>query len=158
MLILPDCEIQETIHTSEKTIVYRGVRNSDNLPLIFKFLNLQSPSISALTQYKQEYEITRSLNIDGVIKAYELRKSQNSLVILLEDLGAKSLKQWIFEERFSLEEFLLIAISVSQTIAEIHSANVIHKDINPSNIIYNRQTGQVKIIDFGISTSASWQK
>ncbi|MBW4572312.1 MAG: hypothetical protein KME31_31295 [Tolypothrix carrinoi HA7290-LM1] len=29
---------------------------------------------------------------------------------------------------------------------------IIHKDINPSNIVLNRTTGQVKIIDFGIST------
>ena len=36
--------------------------------------------------------------------------------------------------------------------AAIHTANVIHKDINPSNIILNPITGQLKIIDFGIST------
>ncbi|HEY9302029.1 MAG TPA: AAA family ATPase, partial [Phormidium sp.] len=35
---------------------------------------------------------------------------------------------------------------------QIHKANIIHKDINPSNIVYNPQTKQLKIIDFGIST------
>jgi serine/threonine protein kinase len=29
---------------------------------------------------------------------------------------------------------------------------VIYKDINPSNIVFNRATGTVKIIDFGIAT------
>ena len=27
-----------------------------------------------------------------------------------------------------------------------------HKDVNPSNFVWNPQTGQVKLIDFGIST------
>ncbi len=35
---------------------------------------------------------------------------------------------------------------------EIHAENIIHRDINPSNIIFNPETGQVKIIDFGIAT------
>ena len=34
----------------------------------------------------------------------------------------------------------------------IHAANIIHKDINPGNIVLNPATGVVKIIDFGIST------
>jgi serine/threonine protein kinase len=37
-------------------------------------------------------------------------------------------------------------------LGSIHAANVIHKDINPSNIVFNPETGQLKIIDFGIST------
>jgi serine/threonine protein kinase len=37
-------------------------------------------------------------------------------------------------------------------LGNIHSSNVIHKDINPSNIVLNRATGTVKIIDFGIAT------
>ncbi|OQY11140.1 MAG: hypothetical protein B6I31_05455 [Desulfobacteraceae bacterium 4572_19] len=32
---------------------------------------------------------------------------------------------------------------------------ILHKDINPSNIVWNRATGEVKIIDFGISTELS---
>jgi serine/threonine protein kinase len=34
----------------------------------------------------------------------------------------------------------------------MHPSNVIHKDINPSNIVLNPNTGLVKIIDFGISS------
>ncbi|WP_210407198.1 AAA family ATPase, partial [Hydrocoleum sp. CS-953] len=38
------------------------------------------------------------------------------------------------------------------TLGQIHAENIIHKDINPANIIYNPKTKQLKIIDFGIST------
>jgi serine/threonine protein kinase len=54
-----------------------------------------------------------------------------------------------------LPEFLNIAIKIAQSLADIHNSNIIHKDINPSNIVYNPETEQVKIIDFGISTQLS---
>jgi serine/threonine protein kinase len=44
---------------------------------------------------------------------------------------------------------------VAEILGAIHAGNIIHKDINPSNIVYNPATGQVKIIDFGISTVLS---
>ncbi|MEI2582503.1 protein kinase domain-containing protein [Scytonema sp. PRP1] len=34
--------------------------------------------------------------------------------------------------------------------SQIHAANIIHKDINPANIVSNPETGILKIIDFGI--------
>lgn len=34
----------------------------------------------------------------------------------------------------------------------IHASNIIHKDINPANIVFNPETEIIKIIDFGIST------
>ncbi len=52
----------------------------------------------------------------------------------------------------SLEEFLKIAIATTEALRQIHAANIIHKDINPLNIVFNPKTGQLKIIDFGIST------
>ncbi len=44
---------------------------------------------------------------------------------------------------------------IADLLGAIHAGNIIHKDINPSNIVYNPTTGQVKIIDFGISTVLS---
>ncbi len=54
-----------------------------------------------------------------------------------------------------LSFFLDVAIALSDTLGKIHAANVIHKDINPSNIVLNPKTGVVKMIDFGIATRFS---
>ena len=47
------------------------------------------------------------------------------------------------------------AIAITDTLGKIHAAHVIHKDINPGNIVFNPKTGVVKIIDFGIATRFS---
>jgi PAS domain S-box-containing protein len=54
-----------------------------------------------------------------------------------------------------LSVFLNMAIAITDTLGKIHAAHVIHKDINPGNIVFNPRTGVVKIIDFGIATRFS---
>ncbi|MBD1865440.1 MULTISPECIES: AAA family ATPase [Trichocoleus] len=157
MISLPNVIVQGKLYESRNSLVYRGIRKSDHLPIILKVLKQDYPTPSELIRYKQEYEITQSLNLEGVIKAYAQQDYQRTLVILLEDFGGKSLEKWIRDAAKSycpmpLPEFLRFAITVTKILGDIHTANVIHKDINPSNIVLNPQTGQVKVIDFGIST------
>ncbi|MBD2490788.1 AAA family ATPase [Aulosira sp. FACHB-615] len=145
----------EKIYESANSLVYRGILQPENQPIILKILKENYPTPTELTRYKQEYEIIRSFNSDKIIKAYDLKRYQNSLVMLLEDFGGQSLKMLISQHRYRLPEFLTLAIKITESLAAIHTANIIHKDINTSNIVYNPSTDQLKIIDFGISTRLS---
>ena len=158
MLKIEGYQTLTQIYESSNSIVYRGLRKGDNQPVILKMLKEDYPAASELTRYKQEYEITRKLNLDGAIKAYELKPYKQTLVMVLEDLGAVSLTELMNLGReadtglFSLEQILEIGIKTVEILGNIHAAHVIHKDINPSNIVFNPKTKELKIIDFGIST------
>ncbi|MEZ2304150.1 MAG: AAA family ATPase [Microcoleus sp.] len=155
MISLPDITIIDQIYQSANSLVYRGVLNQNQQPVILKLLKQDYPTPAELYRYQQEYEITCSLNLEGTIKAYELRKYQNTQLILLEDFGGESLKKILERRRFSISEILHIAIQITKNLGEIHKHNIIHKDINLSNIVLNAETGQLKIIDFGLSTILS---
>ncbi|MBD3558644.1 serine/threonine-protein kinase PknK, partial [Planktothrix sp. FACHB-1355] len=152
MIKLTGYDISALIYESTNSLVYRGRRSRDNLPVILKVLKQDYPTPQELTRYKQEYEITSNLNLEGVVKAYELQQYQNTLVMILEDFGGESLKILMSYRKFSLSDFFVIAIQVVDILGQIHQQNIIHKDINPSNIVFNPETQKVKIIDFGIST------
>ncbi|MEG4233653.1 ATP-binding sensor histidine kinase [Microcoleus sp. Pol11C3] len=152
MINLAGYEITSQIHETNNSLVYRGLRKQDNQPIILKFLKQDYPMPASLVRYKQEYEITRNLNLESVPKTYSLERYQNSLVIIFEDCGGESLKLLLASQKLTLEDFLLIAIKITRALGQIHQHNIIHKDINPSNIIINSTTGVVQIIDFGIST------
>ncbi|BAY23374.1 serine/threonine protein kinase [Calothrix sp. NIES-2100] len=155
MLKIAEYQTHEKIYESNNSLVYRGIFQPKNQQIILKILKENYPTPSELSRYKQEYEITRTLNDDKIIKTYDLLRYQNSLVMIVEDFGGQSLNLLISKHYFTLEEFLTIAIKTTESLATIHTANIIHKDINPSNIVYNRTTEQLKIIDFGISTRLS---
>ena len=149
---ITDYKITAKVYESENSLVYRALSHTDKRSVILKVLKKDYPNPSELTRYKQEYEITRTLNIKGVISAYELFPYENSLAIVLEDFGGKSLDLWLKMRLFTLLDFLQISRQIAEALGGIHKANIIHKDINPSNIIFNSETGQIKVIDFGISS------
>jgi len=159
MITLPGVAIRSKIYESPASLVYRGIREQGNRAVVAKVLKQDYPSAQELTRYRQEYEITRSLNIEGVIKAYSQQDYQRTLVILLEDFGGESLERLRQRQPdfypLPLSNFLSLAIAITEILGKIHAANVIHKDINPSNIALNPNTGVVKMIDFGIATRFS---
>jgi len=150
---LQNYQILKPIYQSTTSIIYRAIRHDDNQSIILKILQEDYPSPEKLTHYQQEYKILQSFEVDGVIKTYGLEKFQNRLVLILEDFGGESLKQLMSGEApFNLSELLSIFIQITEILIKIHAAAVIHKNINPSNIVFNPNTKQLKIIDFGIAT------
>jgi predicted ATPase/class 3 adenylate cyclase/tRNA A-37 threonylcarbamoyl transferase component Bud32 len=152
MITIPHYKILTQINESIDSIIYRGIREQDNETVILKTLKEEYPSPAKLAHYQQEYNILRHLDLTGVVKVYALEKHENTLIIIFEDVGGESLKQLMTTRQFSVNEFLSLAIQLTDILADIHAVQIIHKDINPGNIVWNQSTGQLKIIDFGIST------
>jgi serine/threonine protein kinase len=118
---------------------------------------LQQDNLTAQQRasFRREYEITRSLNekkAAGVITVYDFTLLNNRETIVLEDIGAESLSRYIAIQRPTPENFIELALRILETIGRVHGENIIHKDINPANIVYNSDTGELRLIDFGISS------
>jgi len=156
MIQIPEYTTDRQIYEGTHSIVYRGHRNSDELPVVIKVLKREYPLPIELARFKREFEMTNMLENDGIITAYGLEKSGNTLAIILEDFGGDALSKLLFSSpsphTLNLTEIITLAIDITDALGQVHSKNLIHKDINPSNIIWNPDTGQIKIIDFGIST------
>lgn len=158
MIIVPGIVVTAQIYEGANCLIYRGLREQDSAAVILKVLKSDYPDPSELLQYQHEYEILQNLDIEGVIKIYGIETYERSLVLIFEDFGGNSLEQLIAETSkeqgmvMPLEKILKIVIQVTEILSKIHAHNIIHKDINPSNIIFNVETEQVKIIDFGISS------
>lgn len=103
MIALLGIAIQDKIYESSASLVYRGIREADGQThcfadtarVIIKLLKQAYPSPQELTRYRQEYAITRFLDVEGVIRAYSQQDYQRTLVVLLEDFGGESLEYWM---------------------------------------------------------------
>lgn len=150
---VPGYQVNDTIFEGDPTRVYRARRESDGLPVMLKVLHHERQAREAAARFRHEYDMTRRVNVYTVVRAHALEQSRGLPVIVLEDFGGDSLDKVAKEKPLGLEELLRVSIHVVEGLAGIHAAGIIHKDINPSNIVYNRASGETKIIDFGISTS-----
>jgi PAS domain S-box-containing protein len=154
MITIPGFDIKSVIYEGSKSIIFRAERSDDELSMIIKLLKKEYPTSNELNRFRHEYETLCFLaNAGSVINAYSLETFGNSLFLLLEDTGGISLKEFIRGRELSLEEFLSIAIRMTACLQEIHSAGIVHQDINPSNFIYNPATKQLRVIDLGIASA-----
>jgi serine/threonine protein kinase len=159
-LRLPGYTVNETIHESRNAIVYRGRRTIDGRPVILKTLPTPSPSWEEISRYQREFDLTQSLLEAGVVDVaaiYALELTADQAILVLEDAGFISLAKLLRQRPLTLEEFFPLAIKVVRVLGQIHQQHIIHKDINPANILIHPETRDIKLIDFGLATQLSHQ-
>ncbi|MCU0541232.1 MAG: AAA family ATPase [Oscillatoriaceae cyanobacterium Prado104] len=149
---LPGYQLEQAIYTGNRTTVYRGHRESDNQPVVIKFLSNAYPTFSELLQFRNQYTTAKNLNIPGIIRPESLESCGNSYALVMEDFGAISLAQYNQTHSLELTQFLEIARQMADILHDLHGNRVIHKDIKPANILIHPDTKQIKLIDFSIAS------
>ncbi|MDZ7995879.1 MAG: ATP-binding sensor histidine kinase [Nostoc sp. EfeVER01] len=154
LVSIPGYRISEELYNGSRTLVYRGYREIDSLPVVIKLLKNPYPSFCELVQFRNQYTIAKNLNSPLIIQAYSLEAYQNGYALVMEDFGGISFKKWTFqgETAPSLMEFLEVAIALCNALDILYRSRIIHKDIKPANILINPETKQVKLIDFSIAS------
>lgn len=145
---LKDYEIISELHSGARTSIFRGKRISDGCSVIIKINNIKYQTNEDTKRLKEEFEIGNRIKSNNVIKYIDLINYNNGLAIIQEYFNGESIDKLNKFGVFDLEEFLLISIQICSALKKIHAKNIIHGAINPSNVLYNRQTGEVKIINF----------
>ncbi|MEM7035008.1 MAG: serine/threonine-protein kinase PknK, partial [Chloroflexota bacterium] len=77
---------------------------------------------------------------------------QNRWVMILEDFGGTSLTELALARSLTTFDFLQLALQITQAVRALHHQQIIHLHLTPDNIIINRQTNQLKLIDFGLAS------
>jgi len=145
---LKDYEITCELYNGARSSIYRAKRISDGCPVIIKVKNKEYQNNEDMKNLQREFEIGNSIKSNNVIKYFDIIKYSNGLAIIEEYFSGEAINKLNKSKVFTLKEFLLISIGICDALEKIHSKNIVHGDINPSNILYERKAGEVKIIDF----------
>ena len=86
---------------------------------------------------------------EGIVKVQDFFEINNTAYIVMEYLEGITLKQYLREnERIEPEELLELFVPLIESLDEIHSQGLIHRDISPDNIMV-LLGGKIKLMDFG---------
>ncbi|MEH1780385.1 MAG: ATP-binding sensor histidine kinase [Nostoc sp.] len=153
LVSIPGYQVSEQLYNGSRTLVYRGFRETDSLPVVIKLLKNPYPTFNELLSFRNQYTIAKNINSPLIVQTYSLEPYQNGYALVMEDFGGISLKEWgVGGSVESLMEFLEIAITLCNTLDILYHQRIIHKDIKPANILINPETKQVKLIDFSIAS------
>jgi CHASE2 domain-containing sensor protein/tRNA A-37 threonylcarbamoyl transferase component Bud32 len=106
----------------------------------------------AQMRFQREAEAAARLSHPNNITIYETGADHDLEYIVMDFAEGESLESYTDpDELLSVWEVLEVGVQVAGALAYAHARQVIHRDVKPSNIIYDRQTGMVKVTDFGIA-------
>lgn len=156
MFDFPGYTFTDQLHEGRNTLVVRAVRKSDDAAVILKALIKRNPDPHEAVQLHHEYDMLKLLEyVPGVVAAQGVERALGIHALVLKDEGGTSLRSLIKASRRDLELFFTVALNLTSVLKSVHDTDILHKDINPNNILYLPDAKSVSLIDFGSATRLS---
>jgi len=140
--------VHKKIYESASTLVRRTMWREQ--AVVTKALKSNSQTPNAIARYHHEFNLNQSLTSPYICRA--LAMDDRKPRIIFEDLGGESMRGTIQLGNLSFDERLDIAVEITRAVQSIHDEGVIHRDLNPGNIILSTDPLAVHLIDFGLAT------
>jgi eukaryotic-like serine/threonine-protein kinase len=109
--------------------------------------------VDVFRRFLQEYEIAQRIDSPAVVRLHDLGVSDEHAWLVMEYFVLGDLRRRM---RASLtpREALHFAVAIARSLAAVHAAGVLHRDLKPGNVML-REDGSVALIDFGLSKDAA---
>ncbi len=152
MISVPGYKQLQPVHQGRHNLVYSGTRTKDGKKVILRQLRPEISTPELISRHLHEFELLAQIQSDHVIKPIELIDRDDSPILVTEEAPGKPLISFIQHDELNIVESARIACLMAMAVDDIHRANIVHRDINPANIIYDAEKSEIKFFDFGIST------
>ena len=144
--------------------VYEGVDTRLGRTVAIKLLKADlanDPNFEA--RFRQEAQASARMAHPTIVRVYDAGEdvsvdsngnTNRHPFIVMEYVNGKLLRDLLHERRLTLQETIDFETGVLTALEFSHRAGIIHRDIKSANVMIT-ETGQVKVMDFGIARAIS---
>jgi serine/threonine protein kinase len=131
--------------------VYRAVDSRTNRIVALKIILSAVADPSFVTRFVNEARILATVRHPNIVSFIDYLEFEGNPCLVMEYVEGKMLAELLHTRgRFPIGEAMAIAEALGEAVAHLHGQGILHRDLKPANVLLT-QSGQVKLLDFGIA-------
>ncbi|HXQ31866.1 MAG TPA: protein kinase [Steroidobacteraceae bacterium] len=120
------------------------------IPIVEEFT--ETELAEARERFFREAEMAGRLKHPGIVTVHDAGEDGGIAWIAMEYLNGRLLSEYAASDRLlPPSQALEVVARIADALDYAHAQNVIHRDIKPANVMFDPQTLETKITDFGIA-------
>ncbi|MEO8277304.1 MAG: protein kinase [Thermoanaerobaculia bacterium] len=132
--------------------VYKAMQPSLNRIVAIKVLPPDfAKDADAVARFHREAQTVAMLSHPNIVQIIDKGEDNGILYFAMEYVEGTSLDVVLRQRRLSLQEVVQVIKQIGRGLGAAHRAGVVHRDLNPRNILVSPTLSVVKLADFGIS-------
>ncbi|HZK77347.1 MAG TPA: serine/threonine-protein kinase, partial [Gemmatimonadaceae bacterium] len=146
--------MQSEVGEGGTSAVYKAVHSSNGTVALKVLREKLRHDKTAVARFVREAQYGTRVQHPNVVQTIEIGQSDTGLHFLAIEWAAGELLEKYAKQHAPLspEETSVIILQIGAAVQAAHSARIIHRDLKPENVMYDPETRQVKLLDFGIAT------
>ncbi len=111
---------------------------------------------TAVARFLREAHYGERVQHPNVVRTIEIGEAEPGLHFLAIEWAKGELLEKYARRKgpLSPEEVANIVSQIAEAVHAAHQVGIVHRDLKPENVMYDPETGLVKLLDFGIATDA----
>jgi serine/threonine protein kinase len=143
-------DTMETLRENAELVLSRLVLEHGHARLLILTPASDPPSASAVQRLEHEYSLRNHLDSSWAALPLALVHDAGRPALRLDDPGGQLLSQLVGTP-WKIADFLRVAIGLADSLGRLHGCGLVHKDVNPANILVNATSGRTWLTGFGIA-------
>jgi TolA-binding protein/tRNA A-37 threonylcarbamoyl transferase component Bud32 len=132
--------------------LYKAVEPSRNRLVAIKVLPDEFlEDETRLERFEQEAKAVAQLDHRNVVQVIDSDREEDLLYLVMEYVPGSPLGTVMRQRRLTLHEIFRVTKGICAGLQAAHRQNIVHRDLNPRNVLVSEDLSVVKLVDFGIS-------
>jgi HD-like signal output (HDOD) protein len=106
---------------------------------------------AARSRFLREGRAIAAVAHDNVVGVHGVGEAGGVPYIVMEYVAGRGVEAWLLEAPLPLPDVLRIGLDVASGLAAAHTRGLVHRDVKPANLLFDRAANRVKIVDFGLA-------
>ena len=136
---------------------YKGLGEAGQPSILVRAPVASHPSPATLRKMQHEYALLSELDPTYVVRPLSLVQAGHRPMLVLQDPGGTPLDLLLNgaladSRQKEIAEFLSLAVSIAAALGHVHGRGLVHKDINPANILVSTARDQTWLMGLGVAS------